>query len=196
MRRKLDSGVYYDCEDFEEDFRVMLTNCFTFNHPGDEVYEIGKKFEALFENLWSNKPVPGASPPVYKSSKSHSNKNHASAPMASGGADDDSSDDEYNNQQIALLQQNLTLMSSQLAMLMEKKRRKKEKRKSLGFGDAKSKSAQKKRLNPDLDSLPEMSFEQKKELSEKINSLPAEKVVDVFQIIREGMPSIDDVCAI
>ena len=90
-------------------------------------------------------------------------------------------------------------MSSQLAMLMEKKKRKKEKRKSLGHIEATkarsiSKPQKKKtKLNADLDSLPEMSFAQKRELSEKINALDRDKVVDVFQIIREGLPSIGDV---
>jgi hypothetical protein len=84
---------------------------------------------------------------------------------------------EYDNQQIALLQKNLAVMSNQLAMLMEKRRKRKERRK-----------------NEMVDVIPDMSYEQKRELSDRINYLSPEKVGQVFQIIREGMPALAEVC--
>ncbi|KAI9729328.1 MAG: hypothetical protein M1818_008545 [Claussenomyces sp. TS43310] len=51
----LHSGQYESAKDFENDMRLILKNCFKFNPPGSPVHDIGKKFEALFENEWSKK---------------------------------------------------------------------------------------------------------------------------------------------
>ena len=101
---------------------------------------------------------------------------------------------EQENQQIAMLQSNLSLMSSQLAALMEKRRKRKErKQKELAtyapYGTQAGKApATKKASTPS--GIPEITFEMKKELSEKIGDLNEEAIVEVFKIIREGMPNL------
>ena len=62
VRKRLETNYYDNCEDFETDVRLMLNNCFTFNRAGEDVYEMGKKMEALFEEKWAMKPPPGFVP--------------------------------------------------------------------------------------------------------------------------------------
>jgi hypothetical protein len=103
---------------------------------------------------------------------------------------------EYENQQIVLLQQNLALMSSQLAVLMDKRRKRKDKRKNEALGypvqpqTVQNSQPKKAKAKKEDDNIPEITFEMKKEISEKINLLQQEQIIHVFQIIREGMPSL------
>jgi bromodomain-containing factor 1 len=57
IKRKLDHGEYNDGEDFEEDVRLMFNNCYTFNRPEDDVYQLGKKLESIFDEKWASKPT-------------------------------------------------------------------------------------------------------------------------------------------
>ncbi len=62
VRRKLDTNQYENADDFESDVRLMLNNCFTFNRPGDEVYEMGRQLEAIFDEKMKEKPLPQEKP--------------------------------------------------------------------------------------------------------------------------------------
>ena len=86
---------------------------------------------------------------------------------------------------------------------MEKRRKRKEARKSMALGftphhpttslsssqQPKQKSQKSKALKPD-EKIPEITFEMKKEISENINNLGQDQIITVFQIIREGIPSL------
>ncbi|KAI9090462.1 hypothetical protein DFS34DRAFT_637443 [Phlyctochytrium arcticum] len=52
VQRKLDAGEYSTMEDFRDDIKLILDNCFKFNLPGDWVYEQGKALEASFKKEW------------------------------------------------------------------------------------------------------------------------------------------------
>ncbi|KAJ1341955.1 hypothetical protein BSLG_003455 [Batrachochytrium salamandrivorans] len=43
MRKKLDAGDYDNASEFEADMRLLLNNCYTFNPPGTDVYNLGKR---------------------------------------------------------------------------------------------------------------------------------------------------------
>ena len=95
MKKKLDNGSYRDEVDFERDMRLMFNNCYTFNAPGSEVYNLGKELEAVFERKWEEKPLPGAE---YSGSIGY---NHDEKPRRSSApahsyedADDESTDDD------------------------------------------------------------------------------------------------------
>ena len=56
IKKKLDNGDYEGVADFEQDIRLMLNNCFTFNSPGTDVFELGKQLERLFDAKWAEMP--------------------------------------------------------------------------------------------------------------------------------------------
>jgi bromodomain-containing factor 1 len=62
VRKKLEAGAHVNGADFESDMRLIFRNCATFNAPGSEVFEMGRKLELLFEQLWSSKPAPAPAP--------------------------------------------------------------------------------------------------------------------------------------
>ncbi|KAI8818584.1 uncharacterized protein EV422DRAFT_498747 [Fimicolochytrium jonesii] len=53
IRKRLEGKRYKTLRDFEADVRLMLSNCFTFNRPGDPVYTQGKTLETIFEQSWT-----------------------------------------------------------------------------------------------------------------------------------------------
>jgi bromodomain-containing factor 1 len=59
IRRKLDNGQYEDGDEFDADIRLMFQNCYTFNAPGSEVYNLGKELEAVYDRKWAGRPPPG-----------------------------------------------------------------------------------------------------------------------------------------
>ncbi|KAG5456025.1 MAG: Bromodomain-containing protein [Olpidium bornovanus] len=54
----LAAGEYQSHTQFEEDMNLIVQNCYTYNEPGDPIYERGKRFEALFRRLWAKVPSP------------------------------------------------------------------------------------------------------------------------------------------
>jgi bromodomain-containing factor 1 len=76
-----------------------------------------------------------------------------------------------------------------------KKSKSKESSKS-SRSSSKSKSEHKveKKKPAETESVKEVTYEQKRELSEKINDLSPDKLEKVYQIIRSGMPQLDTVC--
>ncbi|CAH1764218.1 8295_t:CDS:2 [Entrophospora sp. SA101] len=49
---KLENETYTSAEDFEVDIRLMFENCYKFNPPGTEVYNMGKQLEKVFDKKW------------------------------------------------------------------------------------------------------------------------------------------------
>jgi hypothetical protein len=48
IQAKLDAGHYASRQDFVEDVRLIISNCFLYNDPGTEVYRAGQLFEGVF----------------------------------------------------------------------------------------------------------------------------------------------------
>lgn len=56
IRRKLnEEQVYKTGREFEDDVRLMFTNCYYFNGPNEEVSLMAKRLENYFDNLWKKK---------------------------------------------------------------------------------------------------------------------------------------------
>ncbi|KAL7750612.1 transcription initiation at TATA-containing promoter protein [Sorochytrium milnesiophthora] len=60
MKRKLDDNMYLDADAFEEDMQQLLRNCFKFNPPGSQVHAMGQRLQELFRKKWANKPEPAS----------------------------------------------------------------------------------------------------------------------------------------
>ncbi|TPX68881.1 hypothetical protein SpCBS45565_g02837 [Spizellomyces sp. 'palustris'] len=221
IRRKLDAGDYHTAEEFEADARLMFNNCYTFNPPGTDVYNFGKKLEEVFERKWRERPH-GGSPAPPRSQRASKAKIKAQAVADEYSSSDDDDEDAL---QLKLLQQQLQAITTQMAWLQEKRAKKKQKRKSMATTTQTPSSASKvskapksktKSANPGATSrrtsskksgekakprrrveyssddgengekLPELTYEQKTELSELVAELPPERIDKVMEIIRSG----------
>lgn len=61
MRKKLDSGEYETAQNFYDDFKLMIRNCFTFNPGGTPVNLAGQDLQRLFDEKWRG--LPALQPP-------------------------------------------------------------------------------------------------------------------------------------
>ena len=49
----MDNGEYKDIYEFAYDMRLVWRNCCTFNQEGSEIYDLGKKLSAVFEERFA-----------------------------------------------------------------------------------------------------------------------------------------------
>ena len=83
VTKKLQTGAYQRAKDFEADVRLIFSNCYRFNPPGNPVREMGKQLEAVFEEKWALKHLWDAdNAPVIQS------------PSPSGSDEEDTEDEE------------------------------------------------------------------------------------------------------
>ncbi|KAK6971496.1 Bromodomain-containing protein, partial [Favolaschia claudopus] len=63
MRAKIDDEKYETADDFLNDFKLMMRNCFAFNAPGTPTNAAGLGLQNVLEVLWQGlppSPAPGA----------------------------------------------------------------------------------------------------------------------------------------
>lgn len=197
---KLKGGQYENAKEFEGDIRLMFQNCYKFNPPNDPVNGMGHQFEGVFDEKWAEKRhwlddhVPGSGP-----------QSPGSSPEAEEEDDDDDDDDEEEEEnQLTILQKQIAAMSKQVEMIQKKKSSppasgkkankgskpvKKEPKKSSSAAPVKSekkgssKPAKKEKA-------PYVTYEQKQDISNRINSLPESKMATALKIIRDNMPNL------
>lgn len=103
ITKKLESGEYKDADAFIADVRLMLNNCFTYNHPDSQVAKMGRSLEKYFSTSIGKMPttLPAAgeegssnaarrkSEPVLPAQRtrreSHAPSRLAGVPIAGGG---------------------------------------------------------------------------------------------------------------
>ncbi|KAJ2963288.1 hypothetical protein NQZ79_g1638 [Umbelopsis isabellina] len=56
VEKKLNANEYANVTDFEQDVRQIFINCYLFNTPDNEVYQMGKSLEAVFDAKWNKAP--------------------------------------------------------------------------------------------------------------------------------------------
>lgn len=194
IRKNLESNHYSSLDEYEADIRLMLENCKIFNGANSDMAKVANMFEDWFERKLAEM---GA---------------FLIAERGRGSETDD--DDTGDEKHISMLKTQLMLLNEQLAMLMEKKRKKREKRK-ISYTSApspsveiqpvvpiatkprkqpvvgvpvKAKTRRKRPAESDEELMPEgeISYEQKRELSDNINILEPDKLPQVFEIIKEN----------
>jgi bromodomain-containing factor 1 len=101
IKKKYDMSVYDTVNEFVADVRLMFQNCYTFNAPGSEVYNMGRELEGVFDKKWSERPGgPNHRPEL---DESHSKDKHSRRTSSSQhtlsyqDADLDLSDDDDGN---------------------------------------------------------------------------------------------------
>jgi bromodomain-containing factor 1 len=206
MRSKLDSRAYHTAEKFRDDFKLIISNCNLYNPPGTLVHQAGVEFKKLFEEKWKGLP------PLRAESEDED-----------GDDDSESDDERTRARMsfamlcsivlirfpvtIAAMESQIETMRNSISALKHQKEKKSKKSKkkdasastpATGSKAAKkeTKAATKKKSAPKKTQIPDddvLSFEQKKDLSEAIQTLDGQKLERVIQIIHEGVPEIRDV---
>ncbi|KAI8811400.1 Bromodomain-containing protein [Cladochytrium replicatum] len=191
VRKKLEQGEYGSMDEFQEDIRLMFRNCREFNLKGSEVYEMGGKLEKIFDEKWKLRPMGNA------------------GTFGSKGGRKNSSDDDESEaiqpkimemaQRIETLQQTLSLLKS--TQQQPSKKRKSsigpgghdKKSKSKPSGGAKKGGKKRGRDSDDeaIANLPEITYQQKEEISRSITEFDEEYQEKAFDIIRSAMPEIN-----
>ncbi|KAJ3103185.1 hypothetical protein HDU97_010318 [Phlyctochytrium planicorne] len=206
ISKKLDLVHYNSIEECEADVRLMFENCRRFNAPGTDVYEMGRKLESLFDSKWREVKEKSLQNMVASKLKANYEK------TSHQEEDSSSSEDE-----VSFLPENFLKIVQQVAQLASKKGKKKDKEKKLmkthssssmkqkskskdssktsSHKPSKSKrsssSGNKRKASSDEDTVKEVTWDQKRELSEKINDLSPDKLETVYEIIRRGLPHLD-----
>lgn len=197
---KLKGGQYENAKEFEGDIRLMFQNCYKFNPANDPVNGMGHQFEGVFDEKWSEKRhwlddhVPASGP-----------QSPGSSPEPEEEEEEEEEDDEEEEEnQLTILQKQIAAMSKQVEMIQKKKSSppvsgkkankgskpvKKEAKKSSSAAPIKSekkgssKPAKKEKA-------PYVTYEQKQDISNRINSLPESKMATALKIIRDNMPNL------
>ncbi|KAF3933399.1 hypothetical protein ABW19_dt0207307 [Dactylella cylindrospora] len=192
INRKLTQNEYNNSNEFEADIRLMFNNCYKFNPQGSPVYSAGKSLEAIFDEKWSQKPSfkeETPTPPVEEEEEEE---------------EEEESEDEA-SPQLEKLEAQLSRLTSEIETIRKQKKVKKSspapkghKKKASVSGPSikaataktaattKKKSATKKK--PEV--APYMTFAQKQELSERINTLSPAKMHQALNLIKANHPNL------
>lgn len=196
---KLNHGQYENAKEFEADVRLMFQNCYKFNPRSDPVFEMGEKYEGVFNSKWAersrwieaNTPASGRQSP-------------GSSPEPEEEEDEEEVDEEEEEQsQLSKLQQQIAAMSRQVELITQKKKTPpttvkktkgakvpKEKAKK-GTSAAPAAKPEKKASKPaKKEKTPYVTYEQKQDISNRINSLSESRMSTALKIIRDNMPSL------
>ncbi|KAF3905852.1 hypothetical protein AA313_de0207476 [Arthrobotrys entomopaga] len=197
IQRKLNHNEYNNSNEFEADMRLMFNNCYKFNPPDSPVYKCGKGLEAVFDEKWAAKP---------------SFKEETPTPPAPEEEEEEESEEEESEDeaspQLEKLEAQLSRLHSEIETIRKQKKSKKasppaaskKHKKSVSAGSASAKAPAKAPPPPppkkksskkkaDL-SPPYMTFAQKQELSERINTLSPAKMHQALNLIKAHHPDL------
>lgn len=203
MKGKLDHSEYENAKEFEADARQVFQNCYRFNPPGDAINNTGHQFEAVFDSEWAKKRdwieanTPGSGPQSAGSSE----------PEDSDEEEEEEEDEEAEIEQTQLskLQQQIAAMSRQVELITQKKKSppasgkksskgakpvRKDTKKAAPPVKAEKKAASKPAKK---EKTPYVTYEQKQDISNRINSLSESKMATALRIIRDNMPTLQGV---
>lgn len=208
IERKLIEGEYDSPAAFESDVRLMFNNCYKYNPPMIPVHKMGRELEKVFDEKWKLMPELPPPQPAKKNRRIEEES-------------DEESDDYGNlpfreahrpclmpsffyivyideNPLIAKMQRDLEKMSKQLEDMKSKaKAGDKGHAKAAAKSSAPQPPRQRKRppQRPKLkeDDVTKLTFEEKRLLSDKINSLEGDELTMVIDIIQSSMPNLGGV---
>ena len=204
MRQRLDRGEYENAKEFEADARLVFKNCYLFNPENDPIHRFGKQLEAVFNEEWSKKrewleentPSSGQRSPA------------SSGDEESDEEDDDDDEDDVQLEIVSKLQKQIAEMSKQVEMITSGAKKKTPP--TVGKKAAKPPKAVKKEIKKPApapskadkkgatktakkDKAPYVTYEQKQDISNRINSLTETKMTQALAIIRNNMPTLKGV---
>nr|CAG8621946.1 9526_t:CDS:2 [Entrophospora candida] len=190
---KLEKEEYTSAEEFEADIRLMFDNCYKFNAPGTDVYNMGKQLEKVFDKKWAERPIPQLSPTVREGIKE----------------EEESASDKESEQakHLKALQKHLAALSSQLNQyrksgkaknkkptkkLTKKPTKSKSKSDADALTDAMPKAKRRRISKAEIETIvkedddKELTADQKALLSKRIEYLPQELMVTLISMIQQS----------
>ena len=185
IKKKIDAGNYGSFSEFERDVRLIFSNCYTYNAPNSDVVSFCKQIESIFESKITSML------PKSKSFVGHEESG-------------DESGEDSDSEKMKVLKQQLSHIKSQIAAIVQKRKSRKVSSTPSGIshpsagatGLAHSGKVQKLEKTPGLPKkekkhavLDEVTFQEKKKLSEDISTLSAEQLNGVVEIIQEFLPT-------
>eukprot|EP00039_Didymoeca_costata_P001312 m.51471 g.51471 ORF g.51471 m.51471 type:complete len:730 (+) comp10736_c0_seq3:86-2275(+) len=212
-RSKLDSGEYHSAEAFIADIRLIFSNCLRYNPPGSEVAVKGQQLQHAFEIFLEKMPEPSKQPSSSKKSKSKKRKaeyetsseeeDDSSSESESSESESESDSDDEADPKILAMSKMLEVLTKDLSKIHSKKSKRKRKSKSSKDKKKKKKPTKKRKTKTSSKKAPpkkrkavamedsddeedtQMSYEQKKTLSEDIHNLPNEQLNKCVEIIKD-----------
>jgi Bromodomain/Bromodomain extra-terminal - transcription regulation len=185
---KLRDQQYANADEFHNDVKLIFKNCYRYNGVDSPVSGLAKQLEKVFDKKWLEKPEE---PPEKPSSKRGQSSSPAQEPESSSDEDE-----------IGRIQEQMTAMAKRLSEMQSRKKQRHEKSPTVKGKGSKSKKSQSRpsisgssKPKKSKEFVPEVTFEQKRELSEKINFLSPSKMQGVLELIKDAMP-LDAVCSL
>jgi bromodomain-containing factor 1 len=173
---KLKEQQYANADEFHSDVKLVFKNCYKYNGVDSPIAGLAKQLEKVFDKKWLEKPEE---PPEKPSAKR--------GPSSSPRQEESSSDED----EIGRIQEQMTLMAKRLSEMQSRKKQRHEKSPTLKGKSAKGKKGQRSNSSKPKkpkEVIPDVTFEQKRELSEKINFLSPSKMQGVLELIKDAMP--------
>ena len=202
IQNQLTQGEYESFKEFDQDARLVFANCYKFNPVGHPVHSLGKELEDIYNGVlrykdsWIDRHGPASGP-----------TSAGTTPEPSDDEEDEEEDEPEQNE-ILKLQQQIAAMSKQVELITQKKKspptaskktknaakpEKKTQKKAAAAPPSKSKSSAKASAKGGASSStkpPFVTYEQKQDISNRINSLPEVKMGQALNIIRDNMPKL------
>lgn len=205
IRQKLDRGEYENAKEFETDARQVFKNCYLFNPEGDSINILGHRFESVFNDEWckkrewleENTPSSGQRSPV------------SSGDEESEEEDEEEEEEDGQMEIVSKLQKQIAEMSKQVEMITGASKKNKTppvvnkkapksskapKKETKKAATAPAKVERKAAPKPSKkEKTPYVTYEQKQDISSRINSLSESKMSQALSIIRSNMPNLQGV---
>ena len=197
--KKLRSGEYENAKEFEQDVRLIFQNCFKFNPSDNPVSMMGREYESVFTDLWTDKsewvtehaPSSGPQSPEYDSESEDEEEEEETT-----GVEPSAALAEIQQQIFKLSEQAQSILGVIQAQPVKGKKKggkptkattgaAKPSRKS-GGGTTSAKKA-KTTKTPAAASRKVVTNSQKKEISERIGELPPEQVGRCANLIKDSL---------
>ncbi|MCJ1392450.1 hypothetical protein MMC18_005317 [Xylographa bjoerkii] len=204
IESKLKGGQYENAREFESDIRLMFQNCYKFNPAGDNVHTMGKAFEGIFEAEWAHKkdwidshtPASGLQSP-----------GTSPEPEDEDEEDEEEEEEEDEENELSILQKQIAAMSKQVELIQKKKSSPPVAAKKASKGTKTAKAPPKKggsavavkneskssSKSTKKTKLPYVTYEQKQDISNRINMLNEKHMQQALNIIRKNMPNLKGV---
>ena len=204
VKQKLDRGEYENAKEFEVDARQVFKNCYAFNPEGDTINNLGHKFESIFNEEWSKKrdwldentPSSGQRSP------------NSSEEEESEEEEEEEDEEDGKMEMVTKLQKQIAEMSKQVELITAGGKKNKTPP-AAGKKGAKASKSMKKEIKksaaptpkiekkaapkPKKEKAPYVTYEQKQDISNRINSLTESKMSVALSIIRNNMPNLKGV---
>ena len=193
IRRKLDDAVYKALTEFEQDFRLIISNCRLYNPPDSDISMMATQLEDAFETKWNSRSETPSATHSKASPHYHSGARSKSATGSSKAVDIVPGLDHMNdNDKILAINRQIQILQNELNELLTRRNKKTPTNSTVAHTTstiASGSTPKKPRLTKE--DTP-MSYEEKRQLSLDVNNLPPERLGRIVEIIQASMPNLKD----